>query len=60
MDLLREAHRVVNMSGILIRGLPPPVSPWALLPDEPQGSPVVILALYDHIRHEMLEAFKAP
>lgn len=60
MDLLREMLRVVQMPDMLVRGLPPPTSPWALLPDGPQGSQTVALALDDHIRQELLDAFRAP
>ncbi len=56
-DLLREVLRAVNMSGLLVRDLPPPASVWALLPDEPQSRLGMALALDDHILQEMLEAF---
>ncbi len=48
------------MPDLLVRGLPPPMSPWALLPDDPQDNRSVALALDDHILQELLDAFKAP
>ena len=59
-DILREVLRTVHMPDLMIRGLPPPSSPWALLPDDPQDNRSVALALDDHILQESLEAFKAP
>ncbi len=48
------------MPDFLVRGLPTPASPWALLLDEPQSGQSAALAFDDHILQEMLEAFKAP
>ncbi len=60
VDILWEVLRTVSMPDLLVRGLPPPSSPWALLPDEPQDNWSVALALDDHILQELLNAFKAP
>ncbi len=59
-DILKGVLRTVGMPDLLVRGLPPPSSPWALLPDEPQDNRSVALALDDHILQELLDAFKAP
>ncbi len=47
------------MPDLLVRGLLPPMSPWALLPDDPQDNQSVALALDDHIVQELLDTFKA-
>ncbi len=59
-DILKEVLRVVHMPDLLVQGLPPPSSPWALLPDNPQDNWSVALAPDDHILQELLDAFKAP
>ena len=59
-DILKEVPRTVHMPDLLVQGLPPPSSPWALLPDDPQDNQSVALALDDHILQELLNAFKAP
>ncbi len=47
------------MPDLMVRGLPPPLSPWALLPDDPQDNRSVALGLDHHILQELLDAFKA-
>ena len=59
-DILKEVLRTVHMPDLMVRGLPPPSSPWELLPDDPQDNQSVALALDDHIIQELLKAFKAP
>ncbi len=59
-DILKGVLCTVHMPALLVRGLPPPSSPWALMPDEPQDNRSVALALDDHILQELLDAFKAP
>ncbi len=55
-DLLREVLRTVHMPDLLVRGLPPPTSPWALLPDDPQDNQSVALDLDDHILQDLLDS----
>ncbi len=59
-DILREVLRTVHMPDLIFRGLLPPSSPWAQLPDDPQDNRSVALALDDHILQELHDAFKAP
>ncbi len=59
-DILKEVFQTVHMPDLMVWGLPPPSSPWAVLPDDPQDNRSVALALDDHILQELLDAFKAP
>ncbi len=59
-DILTGVLCTVGVPDLLVQGLPPSSSPWALMPDEPQDNQSVALALDDHILQELLDAFKAP